>query len=224
MPIFSIRECFAVGWQHFKAQPGLFVGIALLAWGAGMFGSFLVDETYRFIEPSRTLLDFLISLVSYWLYFGMTLVGFKVLDRQPATFSDLLVLDRRFVRYVVATFLYCIMVVVGLLCLVIPGIYLAIRYGLVWYAIVDGNRMIRDAFRESALLTQGVKWHLLLFALASLVVLILGMLAFGFGVLIATPVSLLASLHLYRVLLNRNPAAADQPQSGSSQGATTPVA
>lgn len=220
---FSIGECFAVGWQRFKEHAGLFVGIAFLAWGAGMLGSILVDTTYRYIEPSRSLLDLLTSLVSYWLYFGMTIVGFRALDRQPTGLGDLLVLDWRFVRYIVATLLYCLIVVLGLICFIIPGVYLAIRYGLVWYAITDGHKTLGEAFRESALLTRGVKWHLFLFALVSLGVLILGMLAFGFGVLVATPVSLLASLHLYRVLLSQHsPAAPSTPLP--SAPSTTSVA
>lgn len=198
---FSVGECFSVGWARFKKHAWFLVGITLGFYVLMFLFAHLIDNVYGGIEPSRSSLDLLSNILFYWLYFGMTVVVLKIIDDQPYELSDLFVFDKQVIFYLVGALLYGLMVGIGFLLLIVPGVYLAIRYGLFWYAIVDGRKGIVDAFKESARITDGVKWNLLVFAFASIGVIVLGVLCLGVGLLVAVPVVMLATAHLYRVLL-----------------------
>lgn len=215
---FSVQECFVVGWQRFKMHAWFLVSIALLMLVVAFLGTILVEEVYQHIEPTRTMLDILSSIAYYWIVFGMVVVTLKIVDNKTVSWSDVFVFDRRFFLYILGIILYGFVVGIGFLVLIIPGIYLALRYGFFWYGIIDGKKGVFDAFHESAVITRGVKWQLLLFALATIGVMILGFVALGVGVLVAMPVTMLASAHLYRVLLSQS---AD-PQESTVQ-TSTPV-
>lgn len=198
---FSVRECLAVGWGRFKQESGFMVAMLLATYALMILFEYIIEDVYRGIEPSRSLFDFLSNGVLYWLYFGMTLISLKIVDGKPYVWRDLFVFDRQVLRYLAGSLLYGLMVVLGLLLFVVPGVYLALRYGFSAYAIVDGRKGIGEAFRESARITTGVKWNLLLYGLAALGLILLGILCFGVGLLVAVPVIMLATAHLYRVLL-----------------------
>lgn len=180
------------------------MGVMLVIWGVAGFSAYLTEEVYRDIEPTRTLLDLLSSLVYYWLLFGLIVVTLKLVDQQVVTWADMFVFDRRYFFYILGTLLYGFVVGVGLVALILPGIYLMLRYGFFWYATIDGRKGVFDSFRESAKITAGVKWQLILFTFACIGVTLLGVLALGIGLLAAMPITMLASAHLYRVLLKQS--------------------
>lgn len=198
---FSVGECFSVGWARFKEHAWFLVGMTLGMYVLMFLFAHVIENIYNGIEPTSSFLDILSNMVLYWLYFGMTVVILKIIDRKPYSISDLFVFDKQVILYIVGALLYGIMVGIGFLLLIVPGIYLALRYGFFWYAIVDGRKGIVESFKESARITEGVKWSLLLFVFACIGVMILGALLLGVGMLVAVPVAMLATAHLYRVLL-----------------------
>lgn len=201
---FSVGECFSVGWVRFKEHAWFLVGMTLGLYVLMFLFAHVIENVYNGIEPTSSFLDVLSNVVLYWLYFGMTVVILKIIDRKPYSISDLFVFDKQVILYIVGAILYGIMVGIGFLLLIVPGIYLALRYGFFWYAIVDGRKGIVESFKESARITEGVKWSLLLFVFACIGVMILGALCLGVGMLVAVPVAMLATAHLYRVLLSQS--------------------
>ncbi len=201
---FSVRECFLVGWARFKEHPWFFVGLSILLWGVAGITGYLTDVVYADIEPTRSILDLLLSVIYYWIMFGFIVITLRAVDGMPVDWEQFFSIDRRFVSYLIGLLLYGVMVLVGVLAFVVPGIYLAIRYGFFWYVIIDGRKGVMESFQESARITDGVKWQIVLFGMTSMVVIFLGMVCLGVGVLVAVPVTMLASAHLYRVLLSQS--------------------
>lgn len=70
---------------------------------------------------------------------------------------------------VVASFVYLLMVLIGTIFLIIPGLYVLIRYYFYVFGIIDKKLGIFDAFALSVRLTQGVQMKLLLFIFISVV-------------------------------------------------------
>ena len=93
------------------------------------------------------------------------------------------------------------MVAVGLILLIIPGIYLAIKYQFFSFLIVDKNMGIMESFKKSEEMTQGVKMNLLLFSLALAGINILGALVFLVGLIVTIPTTVMATVYVYRKLL-----------------------
>lgn len=208
LPDFSVRECFVVAWARFRERPWFLMGITFLSWVVAFVSAQLTEDVYRHIEPTRSIIDFLFSIGYYWIYFGLMVAAFNLLDHKPVTWAGILVFDQRFVFYLVGAILYSLVVTLGLVFFVIPGIYFALRYGFFWCAVVDGRKTVFEAFHESARITLGVKWRLILFGLAMFGVILVGFLALGVGVLAAVPIVILATTHLYRALLSQAPSAA----------------
>ena len=201
---FSISQCFSVGWARFKEHPWFFIGLNLLLWVVAGISGYLTDIVYVDIEPTRSLTDLLCTVLYYWVMFGFIALTLRAIDGKSLSWDQFLKMDRRFVSYLIGLLLYGVMVLVGVLAFVVPGVYLAIRYGFFWYGIIDGRKGVMESFQESARITDGVKWQIVLFGMTSMVVIFLGMVCLGVGVLVAVPVAMLASAHLYRVLLSQS--------------------
>lgn len=82
------------------------------------------------------------------------------------------------------------------------ALYLALRYSMARLAVLDGAG-ITESLNKSTALTRGVKWQLVLFALALVALNIVGAIALLVGLLVTVPISLLAYTHVYLKLEER---------------------
>jgi uncharacterized membrane protein len=76
------------------------------------------------------------------------------------------------------------------------ALYLGLRYSMARLAVIDGAPIV-ESLRRSRKLTEGVKWRLVLFALAIAALNLLGFIALVVGLLVTIPISLLAFVHVY---------------------------
>lgn len=91
---------------------------------------------------------------------------------------------------------------IGIAIGVVGSLYLALRYFMVRFAVVDGAG-ISESLKKSRHLTVGVKWKLVLFVLAAIVLNLLGLLAFLVGVLVTLPMTMFAHAYVYLKLKER---------------------
>jgi hypothetical protein len=101
--------------------------------------------------------------------------------------------------------LYELVVSIGLLLLIIPGIMLFLRYLLFLPLLADERAIsVREAFNMSGQCTDGAKWKLLLFVIFCALINSFGMHT-GWGYLITAPILTLAFVHVYYQLLEKTP-------------------
>jgi uncharacterized membrane protein len=93
----------------------------------------------------------------------------------------------------VADFIYIVICVLGLLCLIIPGIEFMMRYCFYDIIIIEKYCGIREAFSQSKTMTKGQVLHLLLF---SIIGLVLHIVTLG----LATPIYTMARIDVYKKL------------------------
>ncbi len=93
-----------------------------------------------------------------------------------------------------------LILVVGFVLLIIPGIFFAVRLQFVYYAVVDKGMGPFKALGYSWEITRGHWWDLLLFNIASLGVNLLGFLALLVGLFASVPTTRIAHTHVYREL------------------------
>ena len=105
--------------------------------------------------------------------------------------------------YIWASLRYGIIVLVGMLLLLIPGIIWSIKYGFVFFLIPDKGVGVKEAFDLSAEMTEGIKWKLFWFDIFGFLVLVAGLLLLGVGLFLAIPVIYLAAYMIYNKLLAR---------------------
>ena len=106
----------------------------------------------------------------------------------------------RFGQAFLASFLTGLLVFVGLVFCIVPGVILSIMWLFTNLILAETDKDFWTAMQTSAELTGGHWWELFCLLLACLVILILGLLACGIGVVVAEAVAFTALALAYRFL------------------------
>src|ERR1700690_2690182 len=206
MNTFSGVECIRFGWQTFKKRPWFFIGVAILLGIAGGFAN-----GFRSIFAVQSLTSLFGSAV-YWILtmligMGTTALFLKAHD-SIETARDLdLWHPRPFWKYTGATILFALVVVVGFILLIVPGVIAALMFIFTAYLVINRNLGPIKAMKESARITKGHRSQLLILFALVLVLNIVGAILLLVGLLVTIPVTSLATVHACRTLAKMAPAA-----------------
>ena len=154
------------------------------------------------------------TLLSVFLMLGFVRIGLNIVSGKPFSVGMLFGQGGKVVRGFFAQILYGLMVVLGLLLLIFPGIYLALRYSQYLNAIVDKDMGIMDAFGYSARLTENNKLNIFVIFLFSIGILIAGCIALIVGLLFAYPMIGVMWIVAYRWMQYGGRAVLDDPATG----------
>lgn len=186
---FSFEEVFKFGWTKTK-QHAWFITLTFIIAG-------IIMSAVKF----SPVLDTVVGLMV-----GLSLISISMLISRDSTFtfSDLyapLLSPKRVLKFVALTILYAAAVVVGTVCLIIPGVYIATRFKFFPYMVIEHeNATIKDLIKMSYKLTQNHFWIVLGFLILATILNIIGALLFLIGLLVTVPVTLFASAHMYNKL------------------------
>lgn len=203
MEYFHTSEALKVGWEKFKAH-FLFLWMTL---GATIVVS-VIFGIFEDMTKDIAMLSFVIGLASTFfsmiMRLGLTRLYLDLVDKnEEGKLNVLFSYYGLFFRYLGASILFGLMVAGGLILFIVPGIYLGLKYQFFSYLIVDKELGVLDSLKESSQITQGVKWQLFGFSLALIGINILGALAFGIGLLVTIPLTVVAHVFVYRKLSTR---------------------
>ncbi len=155
--------------------------------------------------------------VTTFLTLGATRVGLNLVSGKEISVEMLFGGGKKFLPAFGASILYMLMVWVGLIFLIFPGIYLALRFGQYMPAMVDRNLGVFEAFSYSSKITKNNRVNLFLLALLGFLIAIAGCLALCVGLIFAFPVIILSNFVAYRWMQYGHRAALDYP------GTATPM-
>ena len=191
---FSISEVAGTSWKFTKSQ------IWVLA---GMFLAYcVVMGILNLITSSSYVLNLLVQLIIGSLFtLGFIRNMFQTMDGEEPQFSAYGQEARKFLHYLVANILYSIIVCIGIVLLIIPGIYLAIRLQFFQQYIVSEERCSAiDALKKSWELTQGQAMPLFLLALVQIGLTLLGLILLVVGLFVAIPLIVMMQCYVFRKL------------------------
>lgn len=195
MNTFSVKGSIKRGWELWKANKWVLTLSTILILLVGL----IPNPTEGGME--KLFIELIVFVASTFVSMGY-LKSLLMIERgEKVEFQDLFGHTKYFGRYVVTSLLYGVLIGVGLILLLIPGIYLALKYSQAAMLVLDKDVRIGEAFTKSGMMTKGVKWKLVGFYLSIIIVALLGFLALGVGVLITVPVASLAVVVVYRKLL-----------------------
>ncbi len=203
MNTFSPSAMIRFGWETFKKRPWFFVGVFLVVGILSSGMNFQMDANTSYTPGIIVLFviaAIIMTIIQTLAKMGSTQLVLKAQENtESLTFGDLWA-PHPFWKYVGASILVGVIVVIGFILLIVPGIIWALRYMFVPYLVMDRKLKPFEALKESARITYGHKWQLL--GLIGLIVLIniLGALALLVGLLVSGPVSAIALGHAYRTL------------------------
>ena len=196
----SIGELIQSGRAFVAERWGFIVGVAV---GIPMLISVVSEVLQKMLGDSALTFVVNIASVAFSLIVGLGVkrITLNLVDGKDASIADLFSQTNLFWKYLWASIIYGVAVIIGFILLIVPGLYLSLKYGLYAYIIVDRPELsATDALKESARLTDGIKWKLIGFSFVMLGVNLLGLLALGIGLLYTIPVTVMAYTALYRSL------------------------
>jgi uncharacterized membrane protein len=198
---FSKSDAVLFGWNTLKKNFGFFLGLLAVAVAVNVLFGLVMSS---FSEQAPKVLVIAVSIISWILDLligmGIIKITLKFCDQEKASYGDLFSAYRLLLNYLVGSIIYGIIVGIGFVFLIIPGIYLAVKYTFYDYLIVDKGMGPLEAIKRSGVLTVGVKRNLVLFWLMLVGINILGALALGVGLIATVPISWLANAYVYRRL------------------------
>jgi len=114
--------------------------------------------------------------------------------------KDMFAAFQNYWNAVLANMLVGIIVLVGFILLIVPGIIFACKLAFVHYLVVDQKMEAIEAVKESWRLTNGHTWQVFLIGLMAIPISIAGLLCFGVGIFVAMMWVSLAFASLYHAV------------------------
>ena len=180
----SIRGALKAGWNSFMLRPWYLFGLSL-----GVFLLFAIAMG-----------NAVVTALSYIVYGGYMIVLIRHYHGEQVVFDDLFTIDNRWVYFAFLGLIKTLLIMLGLILFIVPGIYLAIRFMFAeFYVINDGMRPI-EALRASSALTKGHWWKLFWYSIVVSFVLVAGLVFFVVGLAAAGVIVLIASFKLFEAL------------------------
>lgn len=158
--------------------------------------AFMYEENVWIVQMS----DLFSSLANIYIEIGFVSIALLLVSGKKADFNALFVSLKPYVNFVIATILYSLIVGLGFILFIIPGIYFGLKYQLFPYFIIDRKAGILASLRLSGLATKGVKLDMLLLGLVLQLLTILALIPLGLGLLVMMPLSVIAWTLVYKKL------------------------
>lgn len=204
----SVKESLSFGWRTFKSRPWIFVQAMLALFAL----SFVLNALQDALGASAREGGVVLALLAFVFALGATYLNIVIANMGATSFSlkahddasSVTLKDlwrpHPFWKYVGTILLLALIVIVGFILLIVPGVILALMLWASVYLVLDKGLGPVAALKESRRMTKGNRWKLFLLSLAIIGINIVGFLALFVGLLVTGPVSMLASAHAYRKL------------------------
>lgn len=196
MHTFSIKEAFSSAWSTFKRDPWMLVGATAFVGAISLVGNMIIGDNDGALS---FVLSAVLTVATWWLTLGLVRMGLSIHAGGKPVFSALFAEKWDLVwKYAVASIVTSVIVLVGLVLLIVPGIIAQVMLSLAIFFILEKGSGPIEALKESRRITKGKRWDLFLFLLLAALLNIAGFFVFGVGLLVTIPVTLLAFIHVYK--------------------------
>jgi hypothetical protein len=201
----STRHAFDFAWPALKNRFGLFTAVLLTILAAWVVLEVVVIAGQRFGIVLWVVMHLAFLIFVAGVELGLLQICRALSDGKVPAFADTLAHLPLGPKFFAAQILYLLMVVIGLLLLVVPGVYLGVRYALFGFCFAGGETNLFRCFQQSAILSKSATAGLLRILAALLVLNLLGACLLGLGLFISVPLSVLIMTDVYRQLTTPPP-------------------
>ncbi len=199
-----IGDALRFGWEGTKKNfwflLGLYVLFYLIQFAAAFALTFLSEANEQLAAGLGLLVNLVANVI---LPTGTAVVSLKICDGLKPELGDFICDGKTLLFFLLELFLLGTILVAGFLCLIVPGIYLAIRLSQCTYFIVEQKNDPIGALKNSWEATRDLAGPLFVYFLAAMGLILGGFLLFLVGMIPAWFVTTIASAYLYRVLNQR---------------------
>ncbi|MCS7030762.1 MAG: hypothetical protein NZL92_04445 [Gloeomargarita sp. SKYG116] len=187
----KIGEYLSRGWELMQSQIGIFIGFAALQFGIGVVLALI---------PFGSLAT---MIVGPPLSAGMFIVAYKQMQGEPVEFSDCFKGFEKFATFLLAGLVSGLLIGVGMVLCLIPGIYLATGYMFTQLVIIDQNLDFWPAMQTSLQLVTKRFFPIFAFSLLLGLINLGGTLLCCVGLLLTLPLTFCALTIAYMDIMNQ---------------------
>ncbi len=190
----DVGVALSYGWKKFQQNVGPLLAVVLIPVAVQVVLS-LVSRGVVHSIAGALLFNVLGVVVGAVAGIGIYQMALMITAGQPADVGKAFTYDR-WGEWIVFSFVFGLMVGVGLVLCIIPGLFVLAFFGLAPFYFLDGRLSFGDSLSASlaAVRSKGLAFPILL----SIVVGILGLIACVVGVFVTEPIAYLAVAFLYR--------------------------
>ena len=213
---FSIGDLLTESWQRVKGTKGIIIGGFLVFYAALLAASFVIGGVFGLLGAIndnlgltvlvQMIVSVLASALAYPFMAGINMVGIRRAADQPVNFNDIFSHFGRTVPLVITAIVSMLLIYLGMLLLIIPGVYLAIAYMLAIPLVVERGLTPWQAMEASR---KAISQHWFkvfgLFLLLGLIGMV-SAIPLGIGLVWTIPLFVIAIGVLYRTIFGVLPA------------------
>lgn len=200
---YVISDSIHAAWDLFKKKWLTVYGLYALPMAIGIAYTLIVGPMGEDFSPVALLSMAVYFVIQMMVSMGVT-KGYLNLSRGKDvsldTFTKVLPLTG---KYLLGMILFILIVMGGTLLFILPGVYFSFKYYFAPFLIIDKGLGPIEALKESAKLTDGIKWELVGLVGATVALAYLGLFALLVGIFVTAPVAGLSYFFFYNHALKR---------------------
>jgi uncharacterized membrane protein len=202
--LFPRKQALMFGWETAKKNIRFYIIVLLIVSAISLVFSMIDDS----LSNDQVIPRFIIGIAS-WVVSSITSIGLiqialNFVDKKKSIYADLFTHYDKTVNYMAGSSLYGLAVGLGLILLIIPGIYFGLRLQFFSYFTVEKNLGPIEALKSSWDITRGHTWQLLMYGLVVIGINLLGILCLLIGLLWTIPMTQLSTAYVFRHLSQKN--------------------
>lgn len=203
--IISFSQVFDTTWRLFTDHFGEFVAMGALVIGVSIVANLLIAVIARSADADplaaqtvSVLIGFASGFIILWLEGGVLLYSMDLAKGLRPSFSRIFLPLNRFVGFFAVSFLYWLLVTLGIVLLIIPGIILAMVFFCAPAVYLDGRAGVMESFRISRTITRGNRFTIFWLVLVTWVLMLIAVVVTcGSGSSVAMPFGRLLTAVIY---------------------------
>jgi phage FluMu protein Com/uncharacterized membrane protein len=195
--IIDLGDVMGRAWTIFKEDWGMCLGTVVVAFLCNFAVGFIIGlipqavlamTRNQDIAVAFSLIgNFVSQAFSIWIGIGQARMFLKIARGQSVSMGELFGGGPYFLPILGASILFGLMVTIGIILLIVPGIILALMFSQYYYLIIDRNLGVMDSLNTAKEISNGNKATLLMIGLACLGITIVAAIPCGLGLIIASP-------------------------------------
>jgi len=198
---FTIGEAIGFGWETFKGKAGILTALVLILLVIGGIFGYLSNLSIDANPDWVVLINIASIVVNTIVQVGVIKLTLELTFSREVSLGCLFTNWRYFFRYLIASILYALIVVGGLVLFIVPGVIWGIKYSYFGYNIVEKDMGIIESLQESSRITMGYKGKLFWFNVVSVLLFVAGFVVLGVGIVVTYPIILVAKAYIYKELI-----------------------
>ncbi|MFH7243863.1 MAG: hypothetical protein ACHWZW_13545 [Spirulina sp.] len=195
----KIGDYFGRGWEIFKSYAWGFILYTLI------FG--VIAGAFSAIgggEGEAPIGSLIFNIISPILGAGFYIVAFQIARNRPKNFSDFFNGFKKFLPLFLTSLVSTILIALGMIALILPGIYLATSYMFAPLFVIDKNMEFWSAMETSRKLITKRWWSFFGLAILLSFLVLAGFILLGIGALVTIPLSTCVLAAAYEDIVGLN--------------------